>query len=184
MGNPFEETSDDLLVLDTHDLADKAVAESVRNIENLGKELFNSFVPDRLEKCNVPLSAPIKLNKLPLFSCPPVKAKSLQKQQIATLKQNCSLFSQLYVSCQVRHGDLDSFFRHKNQSFLPSFSKFGSLRSGNKSQLLPILEDLAPVREEPPAVDVLLLDEAAIINKLKPGAVKTFKEYAEQVFLP
>ena len=97
MGNPFEETSDDLLVLDTHDIADKAVAETVRNIENLGKELFNSFVSDRLEKCNVPLSAPIKLNKLPLFSCPPVKAKSLQKQQIATLKQNCSFFSQLYA---------------------------------------------------------------------------------------
>ena len=45
-------------------LPDKAVAETVRNIENLGKELFNSFVSDRLEKCNVPLSAPIKLNKL------------------------------------------------------------------------------------------------------------------------
>ena len=88
------------------------------------------------------------------------------------------------MSCQVRDGDLDSFFRHENQSFPPSLSKFGSLRSGNKSQLLPILEDLAPVREEPPAVDVLLLDGAAIINILKPGAAKIFKEYAEQVFLP
>ena len=67
-------------------------------------------------------------------------------------------------------GDLDSFFRHENQNFPPSLSKFGSLRMGKKSQLLPMLEDLAPVRQEPPAVDVLLLDGAAIINILKPGA--------------
>ena len=184
MGNPFKESSDDLLVLDTHDIADKAIAESVRTIESLGKKLFNSFVSDRLDKCIVPLSAPIKQNKLALFSCPQVKTKSLQKQQIATLKQNCTLFSQSYVSCQVRDGDLDSFFRHENQSYPPSLSKFGSLRMGSKSQLLPILEDLAPVREESPEVDVLLLDGAAIINMLKPGAAKTFKEYAEQVFLP
>ena len=119
MGNPFEEISEDLLVLDTHDIADKGIAESVRTIESLGKELFDSFVSDRLEKCIVPLSAPIRKNKLALFSCPPVKTKSLQKQQIATLKQNCMLFSQLYVSCQVRDGDLDSFFCHENQSYQP-----------------------------------------------------------------
>eukprot|EP00112_Aurelia_sp_Birch-Aquarium-sp1_P018595 Seg4456.5 transcript_id=Seg4456.5/GoldUCD/mRNA.D3Y31 product="hypothetical protein" protein_id=Seg4456.5/GoldUCD/D3Y31 len=87
MGNPFEEISDNLLVLDTHDIADKGIAESVRTIESIGKELFNSFVSDRLEKCIVPLSAPIRKNKLALFSCPWVKTKYLQKQQIATLNQ-------------------------------------------------------------------------------------------------
>ena len=59
VGNPLEETSDDLLRLDTHDVADKVIAESVRTIESHGKELFNSFISDRLEECTVPLSAPI-----------------------------------------------------------------------------------------------------------------------------
>ena len=59
MGNPFKETSDDLLLLDTHDVADKAIAESLRTIESHGKELFKSFVSDRLVKHTVHLSAPI-----------------------------------------------------------------------------------------------------------------------------
>ena len=40
------------------------------------------------------------------------------------------------------------------------------------------------MQEEPPAVDVLLLDGAVTIKMLKPGSAGAFKDYAEQVFLP
>ena len=37
---------------------------------------------------------------------------------------------------------------------------------------------------ERPSVDAVVLDEAAIVNMLPPGNSKTFKDYAEAVFLP
>jgi hypothetical protein len=185
MGNPFMETSRDLLVLDTHDIVASEVADTVRQIRRVGKEQYGQFVTERLEKLTKPLSDPIKRNKLPLFSCPPVRTVSNDKRQIASLKQNCSLFSQLYVSCQVRDGDLDEFFRHENQSCPPSLSQNGQLRHGTKSDLLHCLTDVSTIAaSDTPVVDALLLDGAVIVNILKPGASSTFKEYADKVFLP
>ena len=47
-GNPFSETSDDLLVLDTRDILDKAVVDTVNKIEALGQEKYHKFVTERL----------------------------------------------------------------------------------------------------------------------------------------
>ena len=68
MGNPFLEESEDLLVLDTRDIVDTSVAETVRKIEEPGKTQFKAFVADRLEKQTVSLFEPIKRNNLALFS--------------------------------------------------------------------------------------------------------------------
>ena len=45
---------------------------------------------------------------------------------------------------------------------------------------------MIPPRENAssPAVEVVILDGAAIVNMLAPGTTKTFSEYATQVFLP
>ena len=59
-----------------------------------------------------------------------------KKQQISHLKQNWSLFSQLYVSFQIRDGDIGEFFRHENEAYPPSLYQFGQLRLGSKSDLL------------------------------------------------
>lgn len=112
MGNPFLERSEDLLVIDTRDIVDNDVAETVRKIETLGEEQYGRFVVERLEQCEVPITETLQKNKLPLFSWPPVKVESKQKAQLAALKSDCSLFSRLYISCQTRDGDIDSFFAH------------------------------------------------------------------------
>ena len=185
MRNPFLEESKDLLVLDTRDIVDTSVAETVRKIEELGKTQFKAFVADRLEKQTVSLFEPIKRNNLALFSSPPPsKAKSSDKMQIASLKSNCSLFSPLYISCQVRDGDLEAFFSHENQSFPPALTQFGQLRSGTKSDLLHCLDKIIPGQAEAPSVEMMLLDGAAIVNMLKPGPSRTFQEYSQGVFLP
>lgn len=185
MGNPFLEQSEDLLVLDTRDIMDSSVSETVRSIEKMGLQQYKSFVSERLDKRTTSLYEPIKRNNLPLFSSPPPsKQKSNDKMKIASLKSNCSLFSRLYVSCQVREGNLEEFFCHENQSFPPSLSQFGKLRSGSKSDLLSCLEKVSPSRAEIPSVDALLLDGAAIVNILKPGPSKTFEEYSHIIFLP
>ena len=68
MGNPFLEDSQDLLVIDTKDIMDTQVAETVRKIETLGEKQYTEFVTDRLEQCTIPITQIIPKNKLPLFS--------------------------------------------------------------------------------------------------------------------
>ena len=164
---------------------DSRIVETVRTIGKVGKEQYQEFVAKRLEERKTQLFDPIKRKKLPLFGSPPLsKQKSQEKMHIASLKSNCSLYSRLYVSCQARDGNLEGFFCHENQSFPPSLSQYGQLRSGTKSDLLSCLEKICPAQAEMPNVDALLLDGAEILHMQKPGASKTFQEYSQYVFLP
>ena len=47
MGSPFTENSNDLLVLDSRDLADPAIIDSVRKTEKLGQEQYDIYVGER-----------------------------------------------------------------------------------------------------------------------------------------
>ncbi len=186
MGNTFSEKSNDLLVLDTRDLADTAVINSLKNIEKLGQEQYDSYVSERLVNQTKPITDPIKLNKLSLFSWHPAREKSKSQQQLSSLKSDCSLFSRLYIASQIRDGNLDEFFEHENQACPPSLSHMGKVRTGTKSDLLGCLEDLVSSQENSssPKVQVNIIDGAAIVNMLRPGAAKKFSDYAEQVFTP
>jgi len=68
---------------------------------------------------------PIKQNKFCIFNQPVKKKTTSQKDEITTLKKSCQLFSQLYIACQVRDGDIDQFFNHENNNYPPSISKNG-----------------------------------------------------------
>lgn len=92
MGNPFLESSEDLMVLDTRDILDTSVAETVRTADSLGKEQYKAFVEERLVWCEVPITSVISKNKLALFSRPPVKCSSRQKTQVAALKNESAFF--------------------------------------------------------------------------------------------
>ena len=61
----------------------------------------------------------ISQNKLPLFRAKNRVTTSKDKLKMAALKENCKLFSSVYVSCQSREGDIDDFFTWK--PFLPAF---------------------------------------------------------------
>ena len=179
MGNPFKEESNDLLTLGTQDIVGSGVVETVRNVVTIGKEQFDVFLNDRIIERKTSLFIPLKKNSLPLFSCPKQNKISALANQVSTLKQNCSLFAQLYVSCQVREGDLDNFFSHENQNFPPSISQQGMLRSCQKSELLTCVENLitTPQQLEAPKVQVKLIDGAALVNIMKPLPNSTFKQY-------
>lgn len=186
MGNPFLETGPDLLVLDNRDLAHPAVVNSVRRIEALGSEQYEMFKKERLIECTVPITDTLSKNKLPLFRSPPPKMQSKHKFQLASLKSDCSLFSRLYISCQTREGDLDNFFSHENQPVPPSLSQGGALRQGTKSDLVHCLTSVDDSVSETTIghVDAVVIDGAAAVHMLKPGTVKTFQDYADNVFVP
>ena len=70
LGNQFLEQREDLHVMDTKEILDASVAESVKKMEHLGQEQYEKFVKERLEQCATPITTTIPKNKLPLFSCP------------------------------------------------------------------------------------------------------------------
>ena len=187
MGNPFLEESEELYKLDTKDVAAPSVVSTVRRIGALGISQFDTYISDRLVRRTVPLSEPIKKNKLPLFSSPPPKTLSKTKQQLSSVKSDCALFSRLYISCQTREGNLEDFFRHENQACPPSLSNCGNLRlPGSKSDVVECLEaHCQPQYQAPDSIDVIIIDGPAAVNMVKPSAsANTFSEYASLCFIP
>ena len=62
MGNPFAENSKDLVVLDSRDLADPAVIDTLRQIKSIGQEQYDTYVNERLVNQTKPITDPIKKN--------------------------------------------------------------------------------------------------------------------------
>jgi hypothetical protein len=90
------------------------------------------------------------------------------KKQVASLKNDCFLFSQLYNGCQTRSGNWKEFFNHENQSAPPSLSDGGKLKFGSKSELLQCLAKLSSNNRHVPLDDAaVILDGAAIVQMLK-----------------
>ena len=87
MGNPFADKSGDLLVLDSRDLADSAICDTVRAIEKLGQQQYNTYVTERMLQRTTPITDPIKRNSMPLFSRPTSKFSS-KTTQVASLKRD------------------------------------------------------------------------------------------------
>ncbi len=87
MGNPFLEDSNDLLVLDTKEIKDKAVTTAVRKAETLGQEQYNQFIEERLVLCTTPLTDVITKNRLSLLSTPPPQKVAFKRKAAAGITE-------------------------------------------------------------------------------------------------
>jgi len=110
MGNPFSDSSEDLLVLDTREILDAEVVNCIRKMEVLGENQRNEFFKSRLVERTTPLSERITKNNLRLFKWRPEKDKSRTQEQLLSMKRDRNLFSTLYVASQLRDADLEEFF--------------------------------------------------------------------------
>ena len=108
MGNPFLEKSKDLAVLDTRNIANKSVVNTVNLTEILGNEQFSNFTNSRPTSTTKNLLDAIRRNKLPILSQATTKRTS--NDQVTTIKKNVQLFSEMYIAYQIRDGNLDEFF--------------------------------------------------------------------------
>ena len=110
-GNPFLEESRELVSLDTNMVSHK---ETIYDFEARGNEQFENF----RKNVNKPeFYSPIKKNSFKIFqsSYDPKNKNKPQK----SLKQDCVLFSNLFILCQTHQLDLDEFFKHEKQSDPP-----------------------------------------------------------------
>ena len=181
--NSFAERSSDFLNLQGTEMISPSVHDFMKEMLKIGEQQYGSFVEERLKTKTKNFSDPVKRNSLVLIAATKRKKKCKGSYQVTSLKKDACLFSRLYIACQTRQGGLDDFFQHENQAAPPSLFFEGHLRPGLKSNLLDCLEHPNPAETVYPQTDVLILDEAAIVHMVWPGAEKTSQAYAENVFL-
>jgi len=109
------------------------------------------------------------------------KLRTIAKKKM--LKEDCRVFSKLFISCQNRECDLHDFFHHENQSSLASLSDGGRLHVCQKSQLATVLEGKVTLPDAEPVTDAIIIDGSALVSTLPPRTSKTFAEYAEMEFI-
>ena len=136
LGNPFQEESKDLFTMDTKTITHPSAAELVRTHFEKDQVAFRDFFNGLGDEAS--FYRPIKKNQADFFHQEATEASSDRKKQV--LKDDCRLFSQLFISCQSWECDLLEFFKHENQSFPAALSDTGKLHSGQKSELANILE--------------------------------------------
>ena len=88
LGNPFEEDSQDLLVLDTKEIADPAVIETVRNAKQIGQYQFEAFSKECIVDRTKTIEEAIHRNKLPLFATNRGPKIPKGNQQVKSLKND------------------------------------------------------------------------------------------------
>ncbi|KAK6167167.1 hypothetical protein SNE40_021262 [Patella caerulea] len=162
MGNPFQEESADLMVLDTKNIADPTLPEKVATHQQRGKEQFLSFIKVLEDEAESTFYNPIKKNVVSFFK--QGQTGGISKEKI--LKEDCQLFSRLFISCQNRRCNLQEFFKHENQSYPASLSDSGKLHTCQKSQLVDILEEQVNVPVKEPKGDTIIIDGSALSTQL------------------
>ena len=125
LGNPFLDQTKELLTIDSQNVMPQSVVESLEQIHTLGETKYRTFI-------EIPISATIPRNSLPLFRKPKRADPSKDRQKITELKSDCALFSRLYIASQTREGDIGEFFKHENQKYPPALSSSGKLKQGKK----------------------------------------------------
>ncbi len=193
-GNPFEESSADLVTLDNTVCVDKSAATSVRVLESRGEEQYDHFRKNVLDTNNVPLQAPIKKNKFLLFHEEKIRKKTAVQKKRKHFQQHTELYGQAFIMVDSRGGNLEEFFRHESSSSPPALASEGSIYSCNKSDLLACIIETSACTGLPADVElvapddygVIVIDGGALIHSL-PGTIvqgKTFAEYFTKVFCP
>ena len=84
-------------------------------IAEVREKAYEAFITERYVERKEPISKTISVNNLRIFDNE--TAYGRKEQQIKYLKNDVSLFSRLFKTCQNRDGDLDDFFAMKNRNF-------------------------------------------------------------------
>ena len=102
---------------------------------------------------------------------------------VANLHADVHLFSMMYIACHAREGDLDTFFEHENHSWLQITQ---CIKQAIRLAVM-LVESLVPYIDYIPNVSVRIVDGAVLVHcpdpKKSTHKVKTFKEYAQLIFL-
>lgn len=181
LGN--EDDSVNLFALDTKEVAECNVKETMDQLVRIGHKQYENLVKGMMDSQKPYFNEPLTKNKLALFSQKAKPEPSSAKRKIDSLKDDCHLFSRLFISCQSRQSDLQDFFRHESQKCPPSLSQNGMLNSGVQLQLPDILKHSTDKTYEEPNADIVIIDGVALVNAKLPGSAKMSDDYTGEVIV-
>ncbi|KAK3920017.1 Malate dehydrogenase [Frankliniella fusca] len=172
-GNPFLEHGTELLAEDTCVATISKAVDTLYSMENLGKDMYATFIKERFVEGPQTVRSTIKKLKLQIS-----EAKEKKPSDVSNLKSKIKLFSRLFTVPRERDLNLDTFFEHENQKCPPAISASGKLRTGSKSDLMEKLESLFTTESVfNNSCDVVIYDGAALVQMVRPKNSKTFEEY-------
>ena len=113
-GNPFLNTSNELIALVTRIVAPSAAAANMLKIEAIGTTQYEDYCK-RLQQGDS-VHNKISKNNFQIFSTAKIRKEKRNSNKISELKSNCSLFSRLFIAIQTPGRDIDmgEFFSHEN----------------------------------------------------------------------
>ena len=161
-GNPFLHDTQELVILDK-DVVGESVVNTVRNIEDIGRDQYHAYRQSVLVDRTKSIHEPITRNRLPLFRTTE-KPKTRQADKMRTLKADVDLFSRLYIVAQQRESDISTFFMYENHPYPPSISDRGRLRFGTKSDLLTCIQQKKETASVPESEE---LDDFDLVSSLE-----------------
>ena len=181
MGNFFREDEECLVNTESKHILSKDALESVKSVKVKGEKQSKEFIENCLVNGTTPfLNDSISKNKLKLFPHRNHVVVSKKSREINSLKSDCCLYGNLYITCQARKGDLEGFFVHENHSYPPAISEYGKLQKCNdKSDFLGCIKEIHYPSRANPAVKCSVIDGAAFVNVHQPHTSKNFGEYCE-----
>lgn len=207
LGNPYLEGGKELYSLETNIVMSEECVKNCMNIKSIGEQKYKLYLKERIETNEKPVFLKLSKNNLKMFKAPKICTKS--SMLVKSLKNDVDLFSRLFIISENRELDMDEFFSYENQSFPPSISLNGVMRSGDKSSLLKCLlkpkkclkfiDDMAILEKTSDEVliasneetssdaqvyfEAIVYDGPAMVHMLEPrGGCKTFDEYSKFVF--
>ena len=155
------------------------VARRIMGAHGEGKKQHADFVEHHQQSATVAFHAPIKMNKINLLGNRHKKRNT--SKHVDSTKEDMHFLGQLYMTMHVWEGI--SLFEVENTDCPPSLSKYGVLRSGQKSNLLSCLEIDCPSDFD--EADSKLLDGAHMVHCLRQDAgIKSFRDYADKKVIP
>ena len=183
VANPYLEQHGDLVNIVTGEIMDPLIAQSLRNMKELGDSQAAEFIQNVLESGTKAFTDTIPRNNFYTFQNRPA-AKPTKKRKQSVIKNSTALVTRYYFAVKERpDSDVENFFNYECVSEPPSLSKDGNLYFGTKSKLVDCLPNVPPRGTKNPGkkdATVIILDMAVVIHLVKPGnKTNTFGDYVQ-----
>ena len=151
----------------------ESVTGSVMKVKNIWQDQYSKCFKVS-DVCHRSIAQEQTINLQPTSSERTFERKSVQLMSISSdCNSSLRLYYRPYLAYQVRDGNVNKLFCHKNRACTPSPLPLGGAA---------YVEVEAASSEESPPVDAQFLDGAAEVQKLNHGTAKTFLDCAVHVF--
>jgi hypothetical protein len=128
--NPFEDESNELLVLDSRRIFQ--VKRLLSSLYQNGKKMIKNWGKNQCQTHFLEIMSKSSKKWRPAANTP-------MKSKLDASRKNRELLHSLYISSQFRSNDLTNFFSHENEMFPPKLTSEGEIQSTPQSDLIPLM---------------------------------------------